>query len=51
MLFLKVIIIALANKKSSAKCPKSDYILLKIAKSLIIKYNISNNFTYLDRLC
>ncbi len=30
------------RKKSTAKCPKSVHILLKMVKSLIIKYNLSN---------
>jgi len=49
MLFLKVIIIAFAHKKRYRKMPKSVDILLKMAKSLIIKYNLSNIFAYLDR--
>jgi hypothetical protein len=48
MLFLKVIIIAFAHKKNYRKMPKVR-ILLKMAKSLTIKYNLSNIFTYLDR--
>jgi len=49
MLFLKVIIIAFAHKKKYRKMPKSVHILLKMAKSIMIKYNLSIVFTYLDR--
>jgi len=48
MLFLKVKIMEFAHKKSTAKCTKSEHILIKMAKSLIIKYDLSNIFTYFD---
>jgi hypothetical protein len=47
MLFLEVITMAFAHKKSTAKCPKSVHILLKMAKSLIIKYNLSIIFLHI----
>jgi len=49
MLFLRVIIIAFAHKKKYRKMLKSVHILLKMVKSIMIKYNISIVFTYLDR--
>jgi hypothetical protein len=49
MLFLKLTIIAFAHKKSTKKCPKSVHIIFKMAKTLIINYNLSNVFTYLER--